>query len=321
MATGKPIRIGTRGSPLALWQAEHVRDGLKSLLPELSPDGAIEIVKVKATGDQIQDRALAEVGGKGLFTKELDIALLEDEIDIAVHSAKDVPTWLPEGIIIAAILEREDPRDVLISRGNIKLSDLPEGATVGTASLRRQSQLLHMHPHLNVTLFRGNVQTRLRKLEEGEADATMLALAGLKRMDMQSVATEVFEPADFLPAVAQGALAIGCREDRTDMTELVKRLDDPETHAAVVAERAMLETLDGSCRTPIAGLAVISDNTLHLDGLVAWPDGRELHRGDISGPLEQAEELGRSLGTTLRAAIGEEFFALHADEFGNRSLV
>ncbi|HUA52306.1 MAG TPA: hydroxymethylbilane synthase [Candidatus Sulfotelmatobacter sp.] len=304
-----PLRIGTRGSPLALIQANAVRTALVGAGAD--PD-ALEIVPIRTSGDRVRDRALAEVGGKGLFTKELETALAERHIDVAVHSMKDVPTWLPDGLAIAALLPREDPRDVLLVARRLgpirRIADLPHGARVGTAALRRQAQLLHRRPDLRIALLRGNVETRLAKLEAGEVDATLLALAGLKRLGIAVDPDAILAADELVPAVAQGAIGAEVRADDAATRALVARLDDRPTSLAVGAERAMLAVLDGSCRTPIGGLAVLDGARLALDGLVATADGSALHRrreiGDAGDPLA----LGRAVGHALRAAAGPDFF-------------
>src|SRR5258706_1823396 len=302
-----PLRIGTRGSPLALIQADEVR---RRLIAAGSAPDALEIVPIRTTGDAVRDRALSELGGKGLFTKEIEDALLDKRIDIAVHSMKDVPTWLPAGLAITAVLPREDPRDVLMvatrhgpARG---IAGLPRGAVVGSPSLRRQAQLLHQRPALKVVLIRGNVETRLRKLEDGEVDATLLALAGLKRLSI-TVPPETILAADALvPAVAQGAIGIECRADDAAARATLAALDDADSHAAVSAERAMLGVLDGSCRTPIGGLAVRDGDRLVLDGLVAMPDGSALHRRRQDGPASDPVPLGLAGGPAVPSAAGPD---------------
>jgi len=309
MAITQPIRIGTRGSPLALAQAHETRRRLAGTSPQLAEEGALEIVEIKTTGDRIQDRALAEVGGKGLFSKEIDGAMLNGEIDIAVHSMKDVETWLPDGIVLAAVLEREDPRDAFVCLTSDSLAALPAGSTVGTSSLRRQAQLLHRRPDLKVDLLRGNVQTRLRKLDAGEADATFLAIAGLNRLDMAHVATEVLDPADLLPAVAQGAIGITCRGEDADLRDLLQTINHEETGVRISSERAMLAALDGSCRTPIGGLAeFVADGALRLRGLVGAPDGSRLFETERLGAAADAEAMGRDAGEELRRRAGDDLF-------------
>lgn len=300
------VKIGTRGSPLALAQAHDVRDRLLARHDGL----AAEIVVISTTGDQVLDRRLSEVGGKGLFTKEIQAALLDGRIDLAVHSMKDVETWLPEGTDIAAVLEREDPRDAFICGSAKTLDALPSGAVIGTSSLRRQAQILARRPDLRVEMLRGNVQTRLRRLEEGSFDATLLALAGLKRLGNEDVAAGIIEPDTILPAVAQGAVGIEIRRDDTRIRDLVAPLDHGPTSIRVRAERAMLAALDGSCHTPIAGLAMLDgESRLALDGLVAMADGSNLHRGNRSGPASDAEAIGCDLGADLRARMPSDFFA------------
>ncbi len=309
------IKIGTRGSPLALAQAYETRSLLIAAFPELGAGDALEIVALTTTGDRVLDRPLSEVGGKGVFTKELDEALFDGRIDIAVHSMKDVPTWLPDGMVLPCMLEREDVRDVFISPRAASFPALPAGSVVGTTSLRRQTQILSRYPHLKVAVFRGNVQTRLRKLDEGEADATLLALAGLNRLDMTGVATQILETSDMLPAVGQGAIGITCRAQDDAIIEYITALNHAPTLLCVNAERAMLDVLDGSCRTPIAGLATLSADgvTIHLQGLVAQADGSQTWTAEREGPVADAEALGRDAGTELRAAAGEDFFAALAD--------
>ncbi len=300
------LRIGTRGSPLAVIQAETVGGLLTAAYPGL----AVDYVIVRTSGDRIQDRPLAEVGGKGLFTKEIEQALFAGEIDLAVHSMKDVETFLPDGLCIAATLPREDPRDVLLSRDGATLDDLPEGARIGTSSVRRQAQLLHRRPDLAVVPFRGNVQTRMRKLADGEADATLLAAAGLKRLDNLDIATQILDADDLLPAAAQGAIGVEIRQDDTDVAAMLAAIDHPDTTLCIETERAMLAALDGSCRTPIGALAELDtlDDGVFLRGLVARPDGSELHRGDRRGARADAIEMAAELGAELRAAMGEDFF-------------
>jgi hydroxymethylbilane synthase len=299
------LKIGTRGSPLALVQAHDVRDRLLAIHDGL----AVEVVIISTTGDQVQDRRLSEVGGKGLFTKEIQEALIDGRIDLAVHSMKDVETWLPDETAIAVVLEREDPRDVFLSPRADGLDDLPAGAAIGTSSLRRQAQILHRRPELRVETLRGNVQTRLRKLEEGIVDATLLALAGLKRLGNEGLAQSIIEADVILPAVAQGVIALETRRDDVRVRDLIAPLNHAETETRVTAERAMLAALDGSCHTPIAGLAELSaDGRLGLTGLVALPDGSQLHKMSDESPAGDAEALGTALGQALRARMPADFF-------------
>ena len=307
-----PIVVGTRGSPLAIAQTRHVCDRLIAAHPALAEDGALRTTIITTSGDRFVDRPLAEIGGKGLFTKEIEEALVDGRIDLAVHSMKDVPTWLPEGLEIAAITEREDPRDVLIAGGEpgvAGLADLPPGARVGTGSLRRQAQLLARRPDIVIVPMRGNVGTRLRKVADGEADATLLALAGLKRLGEDIAGVAVLAPEDMLPAVGQGALGIECRTSDGSVKEMLLPIVDPATTAAVRCERALLEVLDGSCRMPIAGLAVTDDaGELHLDALIARPDGSVCHRTERTGAIADAPAIGCDAGAALRAAGGPDWF-------------
>ena len=307
--SGALLKIGTRGSQLALAQADEVARRLRDAHPDLAAPDAIEIVVIKTTGDKVLDRPLADIGGKGLFTKEIEEALIDRSIDVAVHSMKDVPTWLPDGLAIRAILPREDPRDVLLSPSARTLADLPEGAVVGTASLRRQSQLLAARPDLKVVPFRGNVNTRLRKLDDGEVDATILALAGLRRLGMAQYEDRALDVETMLPAVAQGAVGVECRADDTAVTDRLAALNDAATASCVAAERAMLEVLDGSCRTPIAGLGRLDGGALSLTGLVAATDGREVHRTRQDGAGGDAETIGRTAGEDLLSRAGRAFLA------------
>lgn len=305
-----PLRIGTRGSPLALAQANETRDRLRAAHPHLREPGAVEVVAIRTTGDVILDRTLMEAGGKGLFTKELEEALADGRIDLAVHSMKDVPTWLPDGMEICCLLPREDPRDAFLSPRVRRLEELPPGARVGTASLRRQAQVLALRPDLTVVPFRGNVQTRLRKLEAGEVDATLLALAGLRRVGLADCADSVIEPDRMLPAVAQGAIGVEIRKADEMVRALLAPLHCPETALRVTAERALLKVLDGSCRTPIAALAVLRpDGSLHLDALCASPDGRRVLRASRTGPVSDAVPMGTDAGEELKARMPPDFFA------------
>jgi hydroxymethylbilane synthase len=302
----RPLRIGTRGSPMALFQAGLVRDRLRAAHPDLAAEGAVELVAIRTTGDRVQTRLLAEIGGKGLFTKEIEEALIDRRIDLAVHSLKDMETVLPAGLDIGCVLARDDPRDALVSRGG-GLADLPRGARIGTASLRRRAQLLRYRGDFAIAPMRGNVGTRLDKLAAGEVDALVLALCGLQRLGKAGVASEILAPELMLPAVGQGALAIECRAADDRLRQRLAPLNDPATAASVAAERAMLAALDGSCRTPIAGLATIHEGRLGLDALLLAPDGNAERRGRIEGAIEDAVALGTELGERLRRDAGPEF--------------
>jgi len=304
-----PLRIGTRASPLAMAQAFETRDKLKAAFPRLAAPGHIELVVIKTTGDAVLDRALQDIGGKGLFTKEIDEAMLAGDIDIAVHSMKDVPTSLPDGIHLPCMLEREDVRDVFISPRAETVWDLPPGAVVGSASLRRQAQILARRPDLKVVTFRGNVQTRMKKLAAGDVDGTLLAAAGLKRLNMEHVITDIMAVDDFVPAVGQGAIGITCMENDVRANDFLAALSHAPTIIRVSAERAFLTVLDGSCRTPIAAHTWLDGETLHFQGLVAKPDGSEVHRIERSGgaDLAAAKQMGRDAGQELKDKIGHDF--------------
>jgi len=305
------LRIGTRGSPLALAQARMVRTRLAA--EHLVAEERIELKVIRTTGDVIQDRTLAQAGGKGLFTKEIEEALLSGAIDLAVHSAKDMPTVLPDGLMIAAVLPREDARDVFISREAATLRDLRAGAVVGTASLRRQAIVKRLRPDLDVVPIRGNVETRLRKLDDGVVAATLLALAGLKRLGLAGAASSIFSVDEFLPAVGQGIVAIEARADDAATRALLDAINHVETATALTAERAFLAVLDGSCRTPIAGHATIAGGRLRLRGLIAKPDGSESFEAAREGAISQAAALGADAGRELKHRAGADFFAsLHA---------
>jgi len=301
------LRIGTRGSPLALVQAHHVRDQLVQMHAGLTPE-QVDIVEIRTSGDRIQDRPLADAGGKGLFTKEIEEALYDGSIDIAVHSMKDMPTALPPGLVIPCLLPREDPRDAFLSLRWTSLAALPPGAVLGTSSLRRKAQLLHKRPDLSIIDFRGNVNTRLRKLEEGVAAATLLAFAGLRRLGMADRATAVLEVDDLLPAVAQGAIGVECRADDDGAHRLLAPLADTVTTHCVDAERALLAVLDGSCRTPIAALATMQGEDIALTALIVSPDGQTLYRTERRGPARDALRIGRDAGEELRRRGGPLFF-------------
>jgi hydroxymethylbilane synthase len=308
-----PLRIGTRGSPLALAQAHEVQARLAAAHPDLARPRAIDIVVIKTTGDMVLDRTLAAIGGKGLFTKEIDEAQLEGRIDIAVHSMKDVPTVLPDGIVLPCILEREDTRDAFLSLKAKRLADLPAGAVVGTASLRRGAQILYRRPDLKVEPLRGNVQTRMRKLEEGVVDATLLAMAGLRRLGLADRVSSSLEPEEMLPAVAQGAIGITCRAGDAVSHHWLAPLDHADSHLRVLAERAFLTVLDGSCRTPIGGLAELAGDRLTFRGLVIRPDGSQAHEIRLEGRRPDAVAMGRAAGEDLLGRCGPDFFDFKAD--------
>lgn len=305
--SGLPLRIGTRGSALALAQAHETRDRL--MAAHGLPQEAFEIVVIKTSGDRILDRPLSEVGGKGLFTKELETAMLEGEIDIAVHSSKDMPTVLPDGLEIIAFLPREDVRDAFISPKAARLADLPQGAVVGSSSLRRQAMIKRLRPDIEVVTYRGNVQSRLQKLADGVVDATLLANAGLRRLGLAHVVTSLLEVEEFLPAVGQGAICIEARADDAKTREMIAAIHDGETETCLVAERAFLRELDGSCRTPIGGLARLSGDRLVLEGLILTPDGRTVHETRREGTAAEAEAMGRDAGAELKRRGGPDFFA------------
>jgi hydroxymethylbilane synthase len=292
------LRIGTRGSPLALVQARAVRARLAAMLGASEDD--IELKIIRTTGDAIQDRPLADAGGKGLFTKEIEEALLDRRIDLAVHSAKDVPSFLPDGLTLAACLEREDPRDVFISPKAGMLADLPQGATLGTTSPRRQALAKRLRPDLRIVPLRGNVETRLRKLEDGGMDATILALAGMKRLGLESHATKIMNVDEFLPAAGQGAIAIETRQDDARTRGLLAKIDHADTSVALACERAFLGVLDGSCKTPIAGYAEVTGDTVYLRGLLAHPDGAPSIAYELRGGRPDAVKIGTEAGEYVR---------------------
>src|SRR6056297_2586462 len=302
----KPFKIGTRGSPLALAQAHETRARLQAAF-EL-PEEAFEISVIKTTGDRIIDRPLKEIGGKGLFTREIEEALLSGEIDIAVHSMKDMPVLQPGGLLLDTYLPREDVRDAFVSPHAPALADLPAGARVGTSSLRRRAQVLVAYPHLEVVEFRGNVQTRLKKLDEGVAACTFLDMAGLNRLDRADVATAAIAPEVMLPAVAQGAIGIERRMDDMRTADMLAAIHDEVTGQRLAAERAFLAALDGSCETPIAGLAELDGATLRLRGEVLRPDGSEAINDDQNAPIEDGAELGREMALKLLEQAGPGFF-------------
>lgn len=298
----RELVIGARGSTLALWQAEWVQARLRDLEPGLS----ISLKPITTTGDKVLDTPLATIGGKGLFVKEIEEALLRGEIDLAVHSMKDVPTRVPEGLEILAIPEREDPRDALISREGITLAQLAAGSRIGTSSLRRQAQLLHGRPDLTIQMLRGNLDTRLRKLDAGEYDAIILAAAGLRRLGWSDRVTEYLAPEVCLPAIGQGALALEGRADDAVVRALAGHLEHQPTRIAVTAERALLERLEGGCQVPIAAYAVMDDARLTMTALVASVTGRRLVRDTIQGPVTEAHRLGVRLAERLLARGGGE---------------
>ncbi len=301
-----PLKIGTRGSPLALAQAYETRDRLAAAF-DLSSE-AFEIIVIKTTGDKVLDRPLKEIGGKGLFTREIEEDLLSGRIDIAVHSMKDMPVEQPEGLLLDTYLPREDVRDAFVSPTKSALAELAEGAIVGTSSLRRKAQLLNRRPDLNVVEFRGNVQTRLKKLADGVAECTFLAMAGLNRVGVEEVPATPIADTDMLPAVAQGAIGIERRSDDAKTRDLLAAIHDTETGQRLAAERAYLAALDGSCETPIAGLAELNGNVLRLRGEVLRPDGSEAIADDQSCPIEDGAELGREMANGLLNRAGPGFF-------------
>ena len=306
-----PLRIGTRGSPLALAQAYETRKRLMTAWD--IPEDALEIVVIKTTGDDMSliraDKPLKDLGGKGLFTKEIEEALLQGGIDIAVHSMKDMPTDQPAGLTLSCYLPREDVRDAFVSLAHGGLVDLPQGATVGSSSLRRRAQLAARRPDLKVVEFRGNVQTRMQKLKDGVADATFLAMAGLRRLGMETVVSSAIEVTEMLPAVAQGAIGIEQRQDDNSTASLLEAIHDTPTGQRLTAERAFLRGLDGSCQTPIAGLAELDGDTIRLRGEILRPDGSEVLTDDEAAPIEDAAILGTEMAERLRAQAGPGFFS------------
>lgn len=302
----RPLKIGTRGSPLALAQAHETRDRLAAAF-SLAAE-AFEIVVIKVTGDQILDRALKEIGGKGLFTREIEEALLAGDIDIAVHSMKDMPTIQPEGLILDCYLPREDVRDAFVSPGVARLMDLPQGAVVGSSSLRRRAQLAHRRPDLQLVEFRGNVQTRMKKLADGVAAATFLAMAGLNRLGLADVARSAIDPEEMLPAVAQGAIGIERRAADGRVAALLAAIHHRDTGLRLAAERAFLLRLDGSCETPIAGLALLDGDSLWLRGEVLRPDGTQVITGERRGLAADGAAMGTDLAAELLTRAGPGFF-------------
>ncbi len=301
-----PLKIGTRGSPLALAQAHETRERLAKAFD--LPFEAFEIVVIKTTGDKIIDRPLKEIGGKGLFTREIEEDMLSGKIDIAVHSMKDMPTVQPVGLVLDTYLPREDVRDAFISPRAGGLADLPAGTVVGTSSLRRKAQLKLRRPDLEVVEFRGNLQTRLKKLNDGVAEATFLAMAGLNRLGMDEVPKSAIDVADMLPAVAQGAIGIERREEDSRMADMLAAIHDGPTGQRLAAERRFLAELDGSCETPIAGLAELDGTTLRLRGEVLRPDGSEAMADDMTCPVEDGAEAGAVMARKLQDQAGPGFF-------------
>ncbi len=316
----KNIRIGTRSSALALWQAEWV----KSELEKKHPGVSVALTKIKTTGDKILDVPLAKVGGKGLFVKEIEEAMLRGEIDIAVHSMKDVPTMFPDGLHLGAITKREDPRDALLSRNKVKFKDLPKGANIGTSSLRRQAQIMNIRPDFNIHQLRGNVDTRLRKLREGQFDAIILAAAGVKRLGLSENVTEYIEPEISLPAIGQGALGIECRMDDREMNEMISFFNHSESRTCVTGERALLRKLEGGCQVPIACYGRINNGKLSLIGLVGSVDGSRIIKDSIEGAPSEAERLGVTLAERLLKqgadVILKEVYGKSPDYSGNNLL-
>lgn len=300
------LKIGTRGSLLALAQAHETRDRL--MAAHGLPQEAFEVVVISTSGDRIQDRPLSEAGGKGLFTKEIEEALLDGRIDIAVHSSKDMPTTLPDGLELSAFLPREDAREAFISKKAARIADLPAGAKVGSSSLRRQALIRRMRPDLDVVLFRGNVQTRLRKLDEGVADGTILALAGLKRLDLGHIATDIMSLEAFPPAPGQGAICIESRIGDGNAGAMLAAIHDVPTGHALACERAFLAALDGSCRTPIAGYATVIDGRLSFSGMILTPDGTDVRDVTRNGLGKDAAAIGAEAGEDVRARAGAHFF-------------
>ncbi|MBL7002448.1 MAG: hydroxymethylbilane synthase [Gammaproteobacteria bacterium] len=301
----KTLKIATRSSPLALWQAEHVQ----SRLLELYPDLEVELVKMISKGDKILDAPLAKVGGKGLFVKELEIGMLEGKADIAVHSMKDVPMAFPEGLDLLLIMDREDPRDAFVSNKYDNLAAMPEGAVVGTSSLRRQTQISERYPHLKIDWLRGNVNTRLQKLDDGQYDAIILASAGLLRLKFDERIRAFIEPEDSLPAAGQGAVGIECRVDDEEVHQLLAPLRDEDTSIRVGAERAMNIRLNGGCQVPIAGFATLEGEELYVRGLVGEPDGSKVLRAEVRGNKNDYEKLGQELADKLLAQGADKILA------------
>jgi len=306
----KILKVGTRGSPLALAQTKIVCEKLTQVLDFIET----EVVPIKTTGDKIQNKTLAKIGGKGLFTKEIEDSLLRGDIHIAVHSMKDMPTKYPDGLIISCVLEREDPRDVLIYKEKTTFKDLPKNLVVGTSSLRRTAQILHQRPDLKIKPLRGNVQTRLKKIDEGEVDATIMARAGLLRLGIEEIARHVFECDEMIPAVGQGAIGVECRIEDDETRGFLEQINHVETYQCLETERTFLQELGGSCQTPIGGYAEVKANQLHLRGFVAQSDGTEAYKDTLIGPLSSPEKLGVDLANRVLSHVGRDFFKRSAHE-------
>lgn len=316
----KQIRIGTRASALALWQAEWVKAELEKKYPGIP----VSLTKIKTTGDKILDVPLAMVGGKGLFVKEIEEAMLANEIDIAVHSMKDVPTFFPDGLHLSCITEREDARDALFTRNNVKFNDLPRGASVGTSSLRRQAQLMNVRPDFVIRQLRGNVGTRLQKLKEGKFDAVILAAAGVKRLGLDANVSEYLSPEISLPAIGQGALGVECRVDDRELNDLISFFNHADSRTCVTGERALLRRLEGGCQVPIACFGQVKDGKLKLSGLVGSVDGKRIVKDTIEGEPANAEKLGVTLAEKLLSqgadVILREVYGNTTDFSGNNLL-
>lgn len=311
--THAKLKIGTRASPLALAQSRQIAQALAEAHgwepPPGEDGGPVELVRITTTGDRVRDRSLAAIGGKGLFTKEIEQALLDGAVDLAVHSLKDMPSELPPGLVIAAVIEREDPRDAFVGGAAPRLAELPKGAAVGTGSPRRRAQLLALRPDLHVTDLRGNVHTRLERVRSGALDGTLLALAGLRRLGLEGEATEIMPPENMLPAVGQGVICVETRADDGKTRALLELIHHAPTAVAVAAERAFLARLDGSCRTPIAGLAEARGGEVRLRGAVYAPDGRRVFTAARSGAAADAERLGREAADEIRHRAGADVLA------------
>lgn len=298
----KKICIGTRGSKLALWQANHIKSEIERLFPNLD----VELKIIKTTGDRITDRPLALIGGKGLFVKEIETALLNSDIDLAVHSMKDMPGELPEGLIIGAIPKRENPFDVLIAKDNSLLADYEKGAKIGTSSLRRASQIKHVRPDVNIVSIRGNLDTRIKKLKAGEYDAIVLAAAGLRRLGQESEITEYLDETIMIPAVGQGALCIETRENDKEIVPVMEKLDHYDTRICVTGERAFLKQIEGSCHIPVACFGIIQGKEIMMTAVVASEDGKELIKEQIVSPMAEVENLGRALADKVLEKGGKK---------------